>query len=101
MSKRLGEIIGYKHKTFRGIETGSPMVVTLGLFESLSETVTYTRELISIHMCYSQGDGINTSLSRLPYLVLYTVVQLSTCRCTLSLYGTKCPMYWTLMTNVI
>ena len=30
-----------------------------------------------IYMCYSQGDGTNTSLSRLSYLVLYTVFQLS------------------------
>ena len=66
-----------------------------GMFESLRRTVTCTRELISIYMCYSQGDGLNTSLSRLLYLVLYTVVQLSTCRCTLSLYGAKYPMYWT------
>ena len=44
--------------------------------KSLSRTVTCTREFISIYMCYSQGDGINTSLSRLSYLVLYTVVQL-------------------------
>ena len=49
------------------------------MFKSLSRTVTCIRELISIHMCYSQGDGINTSLSRLSYLVLYTVVQLSSC----------------------
>ena len=68
-----------------------------GMFKSLSRTVTCTRELISICMCYFQGDGINTSLSRLSYLVLYTVVQLSTCLCTLSSYGTKYPMYWTLM----
>ena len=46
------------------------------MFESLSRAVTCTRELISIYMCYSQGDGINTSLSRLSYLVLYTVVHL-------------------------
>ena len=68
-----------------------------GMFESLSRTVTCTRELVSIYMCNSQGDGTNTSLSRLSYLVLYTVVQLSTCLCTLSSYGTKYPMYWTLM----
>ena len=49
------------------------------MFKSLSRTVTCTRELISIYMCYSQGDGINTSLSRLSCLVLYTVVQLSSC----------------------
>ena len=38
------------------------------MFESLSRTVTCTRELISIYMCYSQGEGLNTSLSRLSYL---------------------------------
>ena len=47
------------------------------LFKSLSRTVTCTRELISTYMCYSEGDGINTPLSRLSYLVLYTVFQLS------------------------
>ena len=47
------------------------------MFESLSRTVTCTRELISIYMYYSQGEGLDTSLSRLLYLVLYTVVQLS------------------------
>ena len=70
-----------------------------GMFKSLSRTVTCTRELISIYMCYSQGDGIITSLSRLYYLVLYTVFQLS--GCILSLYGTKYPLYWTLMMNDI
>ena len=45
-----------------------------GLNTSLSRC---TRELISIYMCYSQGDGLNTSLSRLSNLVLYTVFQLS------------------------
>ena len=69
------------------------------LFKSLNRTVTCTRGLISIYMCYSQGDGLTTSLSRLSYLVLYTVVQSSTY--TLSLYGTKYPMYWTLMMNDI
>ena len=58
------------------------------LFEWLSRTVTCTRELISIYMCYSQGEGLNTSLSKLSYLVLYTVVQLlSSCLVVhLSLY---------------
>ena len=50
-----------------------------GMFESLSRTVTCTRELISIYIYYSQRDRVNTSLSRLSYLVLYTVAQLSTC----------------------
>ena len=46
------------------------------MFKSLSRTVTCARELISIYMCYSQGEGLNTSLSRLSYVVLYMVVQL-------------------------
>ena len=70
-----------------------------GVFKSLSRTVPCTRELINICMCYSQGGGINTPLSRLSYLVLYTMFQLSSC--TLSLCGTKYPMYWTLMMNDI
>ena len=53
---------------------------------------------ISIYMCYSQADGFNTSLSRLSYLIMYTLLQLS--GRTLSLYGTKYPMYWALMMNV-
>ena len=58
-----------------------------GTFKSLSRTVTCTRELISIYTYYSQGDGLNTSLFRLSYLVLYTVPQLSgypavPCLCT-------------------
>ena len=58
------------------------------MFESLSKTVTCTRELISLYMCYSQGGGLNISLSRLSYLVLYTVIQLlSSCLVVhLSLY---------------
>ena len=32
-----------------------------------------------IYLCYSQGDGVNTPLSRLSYLVLYMVLQLSSC----------------------
>ena len=72
-----------------------------GIFKSRSRTVTCTRELISIYMCYSQGGGLNTSLSRLSYLVLYTVLQLSTCLCILSLYSIKYPMYWTFIMNAL
>ena len=36
-----------------------------GMFAYDSITVSYAWELISVSMCYSQGDGINTSLSRL------------------------------------
>ena len=50
---------------------------------TLLETVSYTWELTSVSMCYSQGDGFNTSLSRLFYLILYTqsVVNYSRCVC--------------------
>ena len=43
-------------------------------FRLLSRTVTCTRELISIYMCYSQGGGLNTPLSRLSHLVLLGVL---------------------------
>ena len=71
-----------------GSDHGNNKLTTTQLFESLSRTVTCTRELISIYMCYFQGEGLNTSLSRLFYLVLYTVVQLlSSCLVVhLSLY---------------
>ena len=35
---------------------------------TLLETVSYAWELTSLSMCYSQGDGFNTSLSILFYL---------------------------------
>ena len=36
-----------------------------GMFGCTSRTVLYARELTSVSMRYSQGDGFNTSLSRL------------------------------------
>ena len=36
-----------------------------GKFGCTSRTVSYARELTSVYMCYSEGDGVNTSLSRL------------------------------------
>ena len=39
---------------------------------------------IRIYMCYPQEDGLNTSLSRVTYLILYTVLQLFSC--------TRCPV---------
>ena len=47
-------------------------------------------------MCYSQGEGLNTSLSRLFYLVLYTVVELLSGCCSVV---HKYPMCWTLTTS--
>ena len=50
---------------------------------TLLETVSYAWELTSVSMCYSQGDGFNTFLSRLFYLILYTqsVVNYRLCVC--------------------
>ena len=82
--------------TSKAVMTGFLRIVNLkygrfckaeGMFKSLSRTVTCTRKFINIYMCYPQGGGLDTSLSRLSYLVLYTAVQLPVC--TLSLYGTK------------
>ena len=36
-----------------------------GMFGYDSITVSYAWDLISVFMCYPQGDGFNTSLSRL------------------------------------
>ena len=41
-----------------------------GMFAYDSITVSFAWELISVSMCYSQGDGVNTSLSRLMYCTL-------------------------------
>ena len=38
----------------------------IGLFGCTSRTVSYVRELMSVYIRYSQGDGFNTPLSRLP-----------------------------------
>ena len=38
-----------------------------GMFAYHSITVSSACELISVSMCYSQGDGVYTSLSRLMY----------------------------------
>ena len=39
------------------------------MFEYTSETVSYAEELTSVPICYSQGDGFNTTLSRLFYIL--------------------------------
>ena len=38
---------------------------------TLLETVSYAWESTSVSMSYSQGDGFNTSLSGLFYIILY------------------------------
>ena len=38
-----------------------------GMFAYDSITVLYARDLTSVSMCYSQGQGFNTSLSRFMY----------------------------------
>ena len=35
------------------------------MFGYTSRTVLYTKELTSVSICYSQGNGFNTALSRL------------------------------------
>ena len=37
------------------------------MFAYDSITVSYARELTSVYMRYSQGDGVNTSMSRVMY----------------------------------
>ena len=38
-----------------------------GMFGYDSITVSSAWELISVSMCYAQGDGVNTTMSRLMY----------------------------------
>ena len=52
------------------------------VFKSLSRTVTCTGELSALICVIPRGKDLITPLSRLSYLVLYTLIQLS----TLSLY---------------
>ena len=52
------------------------------MFKSLSRTVTCTGELSALICVIARGKDLITPLSRLSYLVLYTLIQLS----TLSLY---------------
>ena len=57
------------------------------LFEYDSITVSYAWELLSVSMCYSQGDGFNTSWSRLctepttplSYLLFYLLALRTEC----------------------
>ena len=41
-----------------------------GMFEYTSRTVSYAKELTSVHICYSQGNGFYTPLSI--FYILYT-----------------------------
>ena len=50
-----------------------------GIFGCTSRTVSYAWELTSVFICYRQGDGFNTSLSRL----LPDSDPLYWCRCVL------------------
>ena len=44
-----------------------------GMFDYASGTVSYAKELTSISICYSQGDGFNISLSRLLHCTVHEV----------------------------
>ena len=48
-------------------QTGTAQVGESQLFGCTSRPVSYAWELISVSICYSQGDGFNTSLSRFMY----------------------------------
>ena len=53
------------NKTFETSKKG--LKSSRGMFEYDSVTVSFAWELTSVYMRYSQGDGVNTSLSRLMY----------------------------------
>ena len=46
-----------------------------GVFGYASRTVSYAKELTSVPICYSRGNGFNTPLSRLLHIVLCTQVR--------------------------
>ena len=48
-----------------------------------SITVSFAWELISVSMCYSQGDGFNTSLSRLFMYYTHALLLLLTFLCNM------------------
>ena len=51
-----------------------------GMIEYVAITVSYARELTSVNICYSQGNGFNTSLSRLlTESVVVSVVSVDKC----------------------
>ena len=68
----------------------------LGVFGYDSITVSYAAwELISVSMCYSQGDRFNTSLSnRLCTVPLSYFPALLTYRLACSVYGVSWSVYW-------
>ena len=51
------------------------------MFGYESITVSFAWELISVSMCYSQGDGFNTSLSRLFMYCTHALLPLPTSLC--------------------
>ena len=72
------------------------------MFKSISKTVACTGELSALICIISRGKDFIPPPSRLFYLALYTLIQLSTLSfSTLSQYGTQYSMYWTLTMNDI
>ena len=59
------------------------------MIEYASITVSYAWELTSVSMCYSQGDGFNTSLSRLGHYN-YTVPTVSVVVWVVVVYKRPC-----------
>ena len=54
-------------------------IILTSLIEYVAMTVSYARELTSVYICYSQGDGFNTSLSRLLPESVVSVVSVDVC----------------------
>ena len=49
------------------------------MFEYTFRTVSYAKELTSVYICYSQGNGLNTPLSKLVRTTVHTQVSSVLC----------------------
>ena len=63
-------------------------------FGCTSRTVSYARELISVSICYSQGDGLDTSLSRFMYCTHASRLLPSSCVVYGVVYCVECSCRW-------
>ena len=68
-SPRVGES-SVPRTTDAGVRRTTTNKGASAMFGYAPKNVSYAWELTSVYMCYSQGDGFNTSLSRLFYLIL-------------------------------
>ena len=54
--------------------TGKYQFSLFSLFRYTSKTVSYAKELTSVYICYSEGNGFNTPLSRLLRTTVHAVL---------------------------